>query len=133
MPSQIVSISFPPSTPGSLPPPGETIPPPLRRPRSAQGAARPPRSTLTRQELRLVALVEEQHAMQLVALEDGPAAAVHIINLGVAVPGELHRRLAVPRPLAGVDGPVDGAEVEPAALAARELDVGGLLLVQVVL
>src|SRR5262249_26600812 len=112
---------------------GETIPPPLRRPRSARGTARPPRSTLPRQELRLVALVEEQHAVQIAALEDGPAAAGHGVHLGVTVPGELHRRPAVPRPLAVVDGPVDVAEVEPAALAAGELDERGLLLVQVVL
>jgi hypothetical protein len=49
------------------------------------------RLLLLRDEVGLVALVEEDHAVQLVPFQNGPAATLSGVHLVVALPAELHR------------------------------------------
>src|SRR5262249_55035541 len=84
-------------------------------------------------ELRLVTLVEGNQAVQLAALQHGPAPAGRLVHLVVALPGPLDGRQPVPGRLPAVHDAVDVAEVELALATALELDVALLLCVDEVL
>ena len=86
-----------------------------------------------RHELGVVAAVEEDHAVQFVASDHGPAPALRRVHLVVAVPGPLDGWLAVPYGRLAVHVPVDEAEVELAAAQGVELEVALFLLVDEVL
>src|SRR5262249_19107738 len=68
-----------------------------------------------RHDAGVVAPVEEDHAVQFLAPEDGPAAPLGGVHLVVAVPGPLDGRPAVPRRQPAVHPAVDVAELELAA------------------
>src|SRR5437868_2977702 len=68
-----------------------------------------------RYELRVVATVEEDHAVKFVTPHDGPATTLGRIHFVVAVPGPLDRWLTVSRGEAAVHVVLDVSEVELAA------------------
>jgi hypothetical protein len=72
--------------------------------------------------------VEEHHAVEFVALHDGPTSALGWIHLVVAIPGPLDRRLAIPCRQAAIHLAVDVAEVELAAVLLVELEIALLFL-----
>src|SRR5262249_15044751 len=85
-----------------------------------------------RHEVRLVALVEEDHAMQVVVLQLGPAPARAGVHLVHAFPGPLGGRLPAPLGDAVVDVAAGQAEPQLAQLDGHELDERRAFLFHVV-
>src|SRR5262249_43455546 len=74
-------------------------------------------------ELRVIAEVDEEHPVELLALEHGPAPTEHLIHhLLVALPGPFDAGLPIPHAFAVVDLASNEAELELSVLALLELD-----------
>src|SRR5262245_2720510 len=88
-----------------------------------------------RLEPRLVAQVDEDHAVQVGPLELRPAPARHLGQVGPvrALPGPLHGWLAVPGGRSPVHVALDVAELEVAGAVLLELEERLDLLIEVVL
>src|SRR5207247_924295 len=86
-------------------------PPPCRGPVSLPPVPRslPLRAfcRLLRHELGVVAAVKEDHPVQLIAFQNGPAPTLRRVHLVVTVPGPFHGRFAVPCGRVAVHAPVD--------------------------
>src|SRR6266849_2304217 len=63
-----------------------------------------------RHELRIIPALKEDHAMQFLASQHGPASSRGGVHLGIAIPGPFHGWLAVPGGLAAIHVPLDVAE-----------------------
>src|SRR5690349_6283184 len=77
---------------------------------------------LLRHEIRVVAEVKKDPAVQFIALDHRPATPLSRFHLVVAVPRELHGRFAIPCDEAAIHLALDVAEVKGADAVLIELD-----------
>ena len=88
-----------------------------------------PALSLLRHELRIVAIVKEDHAVKFFVLYDGPTSALRWVHFVVAVPGPCNGCFTVSCRQAAVHLPVDVAEVELSVALLVELEIAFFLFV----
>src|SRR5205807_7249481 len=66
--------------------------------------------------------MEEDHAVQFVVFQDGPASAFSVIHLIIAVPGPLDGRSAISCRQTAIHVPADVTELESSAVLVIELN-----------
>ena len=88
---------------------------------------------LPRHEPGIITTVEEDHAMQFIALNNSPAPSLRRVHLGVSIPGPFDGWHAIPCRQTAVHLAVDVAKVKVAMTFVSELDIPFFLLIDVLL